>query len=531
MGGHSRAVLIFALLVMFITASLSIGCGGQTQSNSTFTYAEASDPASLDPALVDETVGGNIIRYLFDGLVAYDSQTSEVKPAVAESWESNSDATEFTFHLKSGVKFSDGSEVSANDFVYSWTRALAPATMSSTASAIFQPVMGAAAVAEGETDSLSGVQALDNLTLRVTLEYPMADFVSLLGHPVAAPVSRQAVENKAVRFAEQPTGNGPYRIKAWTHDDRVILEKNPDYYGNAASLDEVTVRIIPDPSTAVAELKAGNIDAVRTIPPGQMEALRNDGSVKFYQRDSNFVRFLGMDVTKQPFDNQKLRNAIAYAIDVDTIADKVLQGQEFPADGIVPTSVPGYQGNASPFKYDPEKSKTLLADAGFSDGQGLPQITLNYPGVGAAADAAQAIQSELRAVGIPLEIAGLDEAVFMEEMTGGNFSLFLISWEADAPNMDGYLFPLFDSNNIGATDVFQYNNPEVDELLSQARSNTDSGQRISEYNDAERRILSDAPVVPITFGQENMIYGPRVTKFIVTPLGDIAFNEITVSNQ
>ncbi len=521
--------LLFALLALAMTASLLAGCGEEAQTRGTFSYAESSEPASLDPAQVEEVAGINVARYLFDGLVGYDSQTSEIKPAVAESWESNDDSTEYTFHLRKGVKFTDGSEVKAGDFVYGWTRALT--SSGSTASSILQPVKGASDLADGKTDRLAGVQALDDYTLKVMLDYPMADFVSLLGYPAASPVPRQAVENAETKFAEHPTGNGPFRIREWSHEDKIVLERNPDYYGDAARLDEVTVRIIPNPATAVAELKAGNIDAVRAIPPGQTEALRNDSSVGFYQGAADEVRFLSFDSTKPPFDNEKVRQAFAAAIDRDTIANKVLQGQAQPADGLVPTNVPGHKNGAMPYKYDPEKAKSLLSEAGYPGGAGLPPLTLNYAGVGSAADVAQAIQAELREVGITVEIAGLEEGAFLEQMIGGNLSLFLIAWQADAPNVDGYLFPLFDTENIGATNVFRYSNPMVDDLLGRARSTTDADARIGLYNDAERKILGDVPVVPVLFSQQTLVYSPRVSRFVVTPLGDIALNEVTVSSK
>jgi len=186
-------VLLAILLTMAVAPAFIMGCGDETTSRSVFSYAESSDPASLDPAQVDEVVAINIARYLFDGLVGYDTDTSEVVPAVAESWESNSDATEYIFHLRKGVRFTNGSEVKAGDFVYAWTRALAPDTMSSTAYAILQPVKGATDLADGKTDMLPGVEATDDYTLKVTLEFPMADFVSLLGHPVAAPVPQRDV--------------------------------------------------------------------------------------------------------------------------------------------------------------------------------------------------------------------------------------------------------------------------------------------------------------------------------------------------
>ncbi|MHB9053391.1 MAG: peptide ABC transporter substrate-binding protein [Thermoleophilia bacterium] len=523
--------LMAALLLVAAVAIPSIGCGDSQSQGGTFTYAESNDPPTLDPALAEETVGGNIDRYLFDGLIRYDSKTSEVQPAVAESWDTNEDATVFTFHLRSGVKFSDGSDVTAEDFVYSWTRALTPETQSSMAQEIFQPVMGAAAVANGQAKSISGVEAVDSHTLKVTLERPMADFVSLLGHPVASPVLKKAVEDKTVNFAEQPTGDGPFMVKSWTHDDSIVLVKNPNYYGDAGSLDTVTVKIIPNPATAIAELKAGNVDAVRKVPAGQTDSLRSDSAVKFFQGASDSVHYLAFDITKAPFDNPKVREAFAAAIDRDTIANKVLQGQESPADGLVPTSVPGHQTGALTINFDPEKAKSLLAEAGFPGGSGLPAITLNYPGAGTAADAAQAIQWQLKSVGVPIEINGVDPGVFGEQMGGNSFSLFLVAWQGDAPNIDSYLFPLFASENIGATNVFQYNNPVVDQLLVDARSNTDADARTGIYNDAERKIIADWPAVPVTFGQQTMVYAPRVSSFVVTPLGDIALTDIAVSNK
>ncbi|MEW6019931.1 MAG: peptide ABC transporter substrate-binding protein [Pseudomonadota bacterium] len=520
--------MALAVLAVFL-AGLAAGCGGEKISS--FTYVESSDPTSIDPALADESVGINIVRYMFDGLVAYDSASGKVKPAVAESWDVSPDATVFTFHLRKGVKFTNGREVKAGDFVYAWTRALDPETKSAMASSILEPVKGALAVADGEARTIEGVKAVDDYTLEVTLEFPLAEFVTFLGHPVSAPVPQEEVEKagSGAGFSEAPIGNGPFRLKERAANEYVKLEKNPDYYGDAASVDEVTVKIIPNPATAVEELKAGNVDAVKQIPPGQTGALSGDSSVRVFEGQVNALGFLAMNLETEPWkNNDKLRQALNWAVDRETIAAKVLQGQSQPADGIVPAAMPGRQSEAMPYRFDQARAKALLAEAGYPDGNGLPPIKLVYRMEGSAADIAQAVQANLLAIGVKAEIEGLESEMFLDQMQGGQLGFFYIRWQADYISMDTFLYPLFQSEQ--PQNVFKYANPEVDALLDKARSSLDENDRFKAYNDAERMILADAPLVPVDFAQDVMVYSPRVKTFVHTSLGDIALSEIEMSD-
>lgn len=524
---HSLSFVAITALVLFFAISV-IGCAETKKLN--FSYAELSNPRSIDPSLVDESVGMNITKYMFDGLVRYDSQTGEVKPAVAERWEISDGGRVITFYLRKGVKFTNGSEVKANDFKYGWTRALDPETKSTTAMSMLGAIKGASDVADGKVNNLEGVEATDDYTLKVSLEIPMAEFVSFLEHPVAAPLPKEEVERSDSNFSESPVGNGPYKLKEWRQNEYLVLEKNNDYYGTKGKLDEITVKVIPSETTAIAELKGGNVDAVKTPPSDQVDALRGDSSIKVFEGEVAALGFVGFNLKQDPWkDNLKLRQALEYGIDRKTIADKVFMGTVAPADGLVPANVFGHQSDAMPYKYDADLAKELLDEAGFPEGKGLPAITLTYRTEGPAGGAAQAIQSQLKDIGVMVELEGLQSGVFLERMLAGDLSMFIVSWQADSLTIDTFLYPLFKSDE--AQNVFVYMNPDVDKFLDDARAESDLSDRIKLYNEAERKILEDAPVIPVVFYKDVMVYSPRVTKFVHTPLGELALNEITVSDK
>ncbi|RJQ43788.1 MAG: ABC transporter substrate-binding protein [Gaiellales bacterium] len=522
------------ILVLAVAILMFGGCGEGEEASGTFTYADLADPVAIDPAYVEEEIGANINRYLFEGLVKYDSVTGQVVPGVAEEWEVSEDATEFTFKLRKGVRFSNGRELVADDFVYSWTRALDPATESPMALVILEPVRDAVAFSMGETDKFTGVEAVDDHTLKVTLEYPLAEFVTFLGHPVCAPVPKEEVEAASDGYSEKPVGNGPFMLREWKHDQELVLERNPEYDGEAARVEEVIVKIIPDEATAIEELKAGNVDAVKSLPPGMDESLRADAEVTVVDSDTAALWFAAFNMAESPWsDSKALREAVNFAVDRETLADVVMQGHATAADAIVPSAMAGHQDDVLAYRYDPEQAKAKLAEAGYPEGNGLPAITLTYPSEGTGPELAQAVQSQLKEVGIQVEINGLAPGDFIEQMTGQQLSFFIISWGADYPSVDTFLYTLFHSSLIGpgAPNISQYANDEVDLALDDARASLDAQERSRLYQEAEGQILADAPIIPLVFSRNVMAYSSRVSEFVVTPMGDIALDEVAVSES
>jgi oligopeptide transport system substrate-binding protein len=521
--GKFFTILLLVITLAVATAMIYSGCGekkedggggGKIQEGGTFNYCLSAEPVSLDPAQLQESEGIAVGKSLYDGLMDNDPKTMELIPAMAESFETNEDATVFTFKLKKGVKFHNGRECTAEDFVYSWNRVVDPATASEVAYHL-SPVKGFDEFQAGEATELEGVKALDDYTFEVTLSYPYADFVYHTAHPVTSPIPKEVVEEVgSENFSEHPVGTGPFMFDSWTHEQQVVVDKFADYYGDPAYLDSVVYKIYMEEETAYQDFKAGTLQDCQ-IPQGQFDSAKAD-----YGDHALFVPMLGIyyygyNVNAEPWkDNKDLRQALNYAVDRQTLCDVVMEGQRDPASGMVPPGIPGYKTNQSDYTYDVEMTNTLLTSAGFPGGQGLPGLTLGYNTGGGHEDPAQFIQGNLKDVGVNVTLEGYEWGSYLDLVQGGEVTFFRMGWLTDYPIMDNFLYPNFYSTS---TDNFtQYNNPEVDALLDKARSTADETERLALYQEAERIILEDAPVIPLMYYKTSRVYGDGIGGYIRT---------------
>lgn len=321
------------------------------------------DPRSLDPALSTDVPIGRVVAYLFDGLTGFTTEAALV-PALAERWETSDDGLVYTFHLRGGVSFHDGTPLRARQVLTSFQRVLDPAVKGGRGWPLF-PIRGARDFASGRAATISGLAAPDDSTVVITLEEPLAIFTKLLAMPVASILPDSVPPD----FGEHPVGTGPWRFVEWKHDDYLRFVRNDSYWGGAPVAESLMARIIPEPSTAVAEFEAGNVDVLQ-IPEGDTRRWEqtDERSARLQSAPALRLYYVAINTRRGPLADVRVRQAINHAVDVQTILDRLVGGRGRLAAGVIPPALAGADTTRAPYSYDPALARRLLAEAGHPDG-------------------------------------------------------------------------------------------------------------------------------------------------------------------
>lgn len=477
-------------------------------------------PPTLDPALTQDSTSASYIVEIFSGLVTL-NQDLEVVPDIADSWELSDDDTTYTFHLRDDAKFHDGKPVTAQDFKYSIERACDPATGSVVADAYLGDIVGARARLRGEADEVSGVLVVDDHTLEITIDSPKAYFLSKLTYPTAFVVDQENVEGPAQPWTDTPNGTGPFRLAEYQSDFRIVLERNEAYYGTPKpALEQVNFMLaVGSPMTMY---ETGELDAV-SVYPADIERVSDPSNPLSKELSTTPVLslfYIGFNVQKPPFDDQKVRQAFNYAIDKDKYVEVVLKKMQAQAKGILPPGMPGYNENLKGYPYDPEKARQLITESQYGDASKLPQITLNISGGGGAADKqVQAIVDMYKQnLGVDIAVQQTDWATYLWDLRAHRYQMFGLTagWIADYPDPQDFLDILFHSES--RNNDTRYSNPEVDSLLEEAQGEQDFEKRMELYQQAEQIIMDDAPIVPLTHDADYWLTKPYVEGMIYPPV-------------
>ncbi len=546
MTDRKRSILALVLVLVLAFAVAASGCtktttqGGGTSTSSgpvkggTMSYY-IGDPAYIDPYNTNESEGTQVEQSLFDSLTTFDPlDASKLVPAAAEKWEANADATVWTFHLDKNDKFADGSPVTANDFIYAWDRIVNPKTINTITKKVdasiigyhLQAVNGYNDVVDGRATQMSGLKAVDDNTLQVTLSYPFGDFEYVVAHPALAPVQQKYVEGGVdyngtkVAFGDMPQGNGPFKmVEPWKHGQYVKVVRNDVYYGERPYIDGVDFRTFKDSDTAYLEFEAGNLDFTQIGTGKIKDALAKYGESKNgYTANPGKQVLLGAEngiysivINTKKFTNKDLRRAISLALNRQAIADAVFQGTRNPADNIVPPSIAGYEKGGWPdARYDVAAAKQALVAAGFPGGKGAPDIQLQYNADNSDHQKVmELVQADLKAIGLNAPLASTpDFPTYLKEWHAGKGQIGRIGWQADYPIIDDFLFPLFGSTS--SDNYSGYSSPAVDKGIQDARKITDRAARLKAYDDVNKVIAADVPEAPLLFYRHNFVASSRV---------------------
>ncbi len=482
-------------------------------------YPLTAEPTTMDPALVRDGPTIDMLQSVYEGLVGW-NEKNEVTPLVAAALPKiSSDGKVYTFTLRDGVKFHNGRAVTAEDVKYSISRSLDKKLNSPVALDYLNDIQGASELNAGKATELTGVKVLDPKTVQITLVAPHAYFLGKLTYLTAAVVPKEEVEKGeqtpggAFTITEKNSvGCGPFKLKEYRHQEKVILEANGDYWKGAPKVKSIERPIVLDAKTARNLFDSGELDYI-TLEKGDYETLKDDPAykdkVKMFDRASTF--YLGMNIKAYaPFKDKRVRQAIACAIDKDAIVNNVLLGVNTKAEGVVPKGIFSYDPTFKGYSYDVAKAKKLLADAGFPDGKGLPPLPLYFreqqPDL---RKTSEVVKEQLAAIGIQVNLNEMEWGAFLKANEGFKTEAFHMRWAADYLDPQNFLSLLLSTK--GTENYTGYSNPDYDKLCAQADSESDQAKRTTLYRQAERIVVDDAPWVPLYYQRDLELMQPWVT--------------------
>jgi len=442
--------------------------------------AWSSDPATLDPALVVDVVGGTAVSMLYAGLVAIDSDGAIV-PQLATSWECSADGRIWRFRLSENARASDGSPLGAAEVAASYRRLLDPATASPRAW-VLERIRGAGAFRDGEADEPEGLRVLADGRLEIELERPSASFLGLLAMPNACVLP-------AGGRAGGDVSTGPWILAERVRDSRLVFRRNPHWFGSPAHFEEIEARILPEEFTRMAEFEVGRLDVLE-VPPSESRRFREHYPDRLHRQVALVTEYIGLNNEDPVLSDVRVRRALNHAVDVDAILETVLEGRGVRAVGAVPPSLPG-GGRGEAFAHDPELARRLLSEAGVPDDWVLELWQRPSP---LASQVLQAVQADLDRAGVRAEIRLRDWSALKASIDRGETAAFFINWYADYPDPENFLVPLFHSSRVGGGgNRARFRDAAVDSMLDELDLVTDPDARAALVAEVDARVHEAAP--------------------------------------
>ena len=556
--------ILSVILAAALTCSMVVGCGSSketakddkaaTSSSDGFnvTVNFASEPMTMDPALNSTVDGGVMANHLFEGLMKWQDtgeeadgsdgtvDNAELTYGQAESYDKveNEDGTvTYTFHLRDGIKWSDGKDVTAGDFEYAWKRLVDPATAADY-SYMLDSVVNANEIIAGEKDpSGLAAKAIDDKTFEVTITTDVPYFEEICAFPATMPVRQDIIEEKGDQWTFDPStyiSNGSYKLTEWTHNSQIVMAKNENYYDyENLGPDTITFKLMDDSNAMLSGFKSGELDFIQDAPQAELPSLIASGDMKILNYLGTY--YVCFQTQKAPFDNPKVREAFTLAVDRTYIVDKVTQSGQVEAGGYVPSGIADadggdfraeggdyYKPTDADYEANCEKARQLLAEAGYPNGEGFPVVEYLYNTSDAHKAVAEALQNMWeQELGVTVTLNNQEWAAFLQTRKNGDYSIARNGWISDYNDPISFLDMWMTG---GGNNDAQYANPEYDNIIKQAKATSDATERMKLLHQAEDILVGQDYVVnPLYFYTQKYMLADGIEGTYYCPLGYFFF--------
>jgi peptide/nickel transport system substrate-binding protein len=530
-----RAVLVVAAVLLLGWTAPALA--------QTFVFGSQGEPVQFDPAVITDGISAKVTRQIYDTLYEFKPGSTEVQPALAEKAEASSDGKVWTLQIRRNVKFHDGEPLDAKAVVWNFERWM------STKHPQHENQLKAGQTFEyfegqfggfDDKSIISKVEATGSHTIRITLKQPQAPFLQNVAMFPFAIASPKAVEKAGTNFGKQPVGTGAFKFVEWKPNQEVVLEANPDYWGAKAKVKRAVIRNIKDNSQRVAALKAGEVHAIEGVNPDDLKVLKADPNLYVQLRPTNTTGYLAFNYKVKEFQDKRVRQAIAHAINKKAIVDALYGGTGLVATQFQPPPLWGHNKELKGDEYSPAKAQELLKQAGFpnglseitwtTDGKKEPLVfwymSRSRPYFPNPKEIGEAIAADLAKVGIKAQLQTVEWANYLDKRKNGQLPIYMLGWTGDNGDPDNFLCYFF--CGPGASREGFYANQPLADVLLRAQALTSQAERAKLYRQAEQMIKDDAARIFVANNEPPLGFSKKAKGYVPSPLDDERFNTVEV---
>jgi peptide/nickel transport system substrate-binding protein len=509
-GKNLVVLLVLGLSVLLVADRSGAGAADAPKNKDSLIVAMGSDAKSFDPQGSRDIFSNQVNRQVYNMLLVLNEEKNEIVPGLAESYKKIDDLT-YEFKLKKGVKFHNGELFKASDVKFTLERALSPAGA---------PIGSLV----GNLD-IDGLKTPDDSTVIIKLKKPNPGFLTILTMENMGMLNEKAVKAAGKDYGQNPVGTGPYKFVSWQRGNKIEMTRFDEHFGDKPKIKNIVIRIIPEGTNRVIELESGGVDITYDVTTNDVKLVQENKNLQLFRTIDNSVTFMGFNTSKKPFNDIRVRQAFAYAIDINAVVEGAWRGVGKPATGMIAPNLMYANPALKTHEYNPAKAKQLLAEAGYPNGFKAESWTNDRK---ERIDMAQIMQSMLKEVGIEIEIKVFEWGAYFDKTGKGEHSMYQMSWTVSANDPDQILDPLFHSKNVGAAgNRAYYSNAKLDELISKGSTMDNGEAKKKVYFEIQDILMTELPYMPLLNGEQ--VIGVRKNIKGFKPSPSAVHNLFTVS--